>query len=119
MVEQRRDYAVIYDLLSQGTERMNSMETDLQSITKIANSMQGFIKAIHLVSTIFFALLGLFSWILLEKNSNIKDNQVAITSLLISNTKIVAALENVIAENKAQQVWIDRTTEIILKEKRK
>lgn len=79
----------------------------------------GMFRTMRIVSSIFAALLAVSVWVFLEKNSDIKAMQQTLNEHSIQISKTLTILESQVEMNKAQQVRIDRTTDMMYDSKRK
>ncbi len=79
----------ILDRFKAGDNRMGNIETEVISLNRLADAFDGFKKALHLVGWFAGAVIGLFMWILLEKNADIKATQDTLIKHSIALEKMV------------------------------
>lgn len=86
--------------MKEGTKRMDSIEAELAAISMLISSVKGFIKAIPIVTTVFAALIAVFTWAILDKSSDIKATQATLQEYAAQNGKVIAVLDGVVKEQE-------------------
>ena len=86
--------------MRQGGIRMDNIEQELKALALLVSSVKGFIKAIPIVTTVFAALIAVFTWAILEKSGDIKATQMTLQEFAVQNGKIVGVLDTVVKEQE-------------------
>jgi hypothetical protein len=77
--------------------RMEKIELDLRSISDLVSTAKGFTRAMGIVATILFAIvtafISIFTWVMLEKNADIKAVQASINDLAIQNSRTLGVMQ--------------------------
>lgn len=102
-------------LFRDGKSRMDDIEKDLNAISKVVATVNGFLLSMKFTIGIAAAFLGLFGWVLLEKNSDIKEIQKTLMEHTIQNTEMLTLLKGEMRKNEEQQKRIETNTERILR----
>ena len=95
------------DAMKAGAERMSSIERELAAISMLISSVKGFIKAIPIVTSVFAALIAVFTWAILDKSSDIKKTQETLHEYAVQSAKIVGVLDTVVKEQERASRRLD------------
>tara|TARA_R110000822_G_scaffold21497_1_gene67950 strand:+ start:187 stop:555 length:369 start_codon:yes stop_codon:yes gene_type:complete len=106
--------ADVVSKITKNSERIQIIETELDFISSVIKTADGFIKGIKTTlawsSFVFAGILSIFVWILLEKNGEFKEMQKSIVlhSIQINETLII--LKSTIEKNDRRHGEIDAAT---------
>ncbi len=94
--------------LEEGAKRMDAIEQDLSTISKLVQTANGFVKAVRLVTVVATALLGLFGWVVIEKNNDVKAMQQTLNQHSIQISQTLAVLQRVVVDQDNTEKRLDR-----------
>lgn len=87
--------------LTEGRERMDHIERDLVAMTKVMQSTSGFIKGMHISGSILLFSLSILTWILMEKNTDLKSLTVTLQTATARDIEFMSSLK-ALNENQAR-----------------
>lgn len=94
--------------LTEGAQRMESIENSLASVSSIIKTAEGFIRATRIIAVLVGLLMGAYGWVLLEKNADIKALQLDVRTLAVQNSAQIAITQQIMASQVRDQARFER-----------
>lgn len=87
----------------------------IERLTRHVDQEEGMFRGLKLFSIVFgvlfSTLMGLATWVFVEKNADFRKVQETIQEHTAQNSRTLAVLETILAEHKRQQEQLDKNTE--------
>jgi hypothetical protein len=94
--------------LTAGASRMERLEKDLEGLKGLTKIAKGFLAALCVASALLAALIGLFTWVMIQKNDDIKIMQNSIQTITVQNAEMLINMKNLFNSQQTESSRLDR-----------